>query len=1117
MPTITFDEQPILTLQPKFEFDGDVTNTISASGQIRTDSASDRTPVLGPISGSFGAPVSVWFANPVQDASVRVGHIGTPGSTAVRFLDANGTLLSEQIIDTEGFATVSYTAVFKGITTVEAAPVSRDPAGFAMDDLTFGENFVFPQPDIDPLPNGPRPGTDETETLHLGDARKALGSTLRDRLGFLDYEDSFTLDFDRPTELTFSVVMDSSPNVVTETTITFAPGRQYFEVTVPVDAYPDSEGYRLFIGGYRDRTDAAAARAHQAGVNLGQSLTKAGAVDFADIASGIAQAGLRNGSDARVFYEGLSKGLGKFAVLLDLIFRIDDVVNSDDPPREMFIQYVDFALGLLFAWGGTQVGGAVGATFAGIGATVGAPLGGFSAGVTYSLTMSNAVQEAAGTYWDTDIAPNLPALQAGIDGVLDQSFPLSVTHDLVQAVTFDADWYLNTYPDAHAAIASGAMPSAYAHFVAVGAAQGHLPHEGGASIDPATLVGGGIDPATLASASWNTTAFQAEVLTLPGDGLSAGESDVIDAILALRQLGPLSIGMDPYLMAIAHRKALDLVHDPVSTPEARAMTGGPDWEDLWSNGKGLRDGISDIPTNLDDVISGDPWNLITAHVNGQMVMVVAQSADPSPDAVVSAFMAQPEGRAFLTNPNLNAIGIAEYGGIWVLMASLGIERPVFNNTETALPQLDRSGGDSGEWMALGTWQGTLDGGGGNDQLFGGRLADVLRGGADDDRLSGGAGDDTQEGGQGRDSLDGGEGNDRLFGDSFGLSDADEIAAQVFRLYRATLGRDPDAGGWLGWTERIDSGALDLTETSARFVASPEFQNTYGALDNAGFVDLLYRNVLNRSSDPDGLQGWLTALADGATRAEIVLGFSESPEFTGATRSSAQTAIDTSDPAAWSDDVFRIYRAALDRPPDVGGFANWTGRLANGLGQEALAAGFTGSPEFQNTYGVLSDAAFVELLYQNVLNRTSDAGGLRNWLDALAAGASREAVLLGFSNSTEFVNATRLPLEAWMRNQGPDDTLSGQSGENVLAGGLFADHFVFSAQTGGTHTLRDLEAWDTLVFNGFGYANATAIRSHLTDTAQGLMFSDQGVQVFIEDWSLTHLSDRMLVSDQMLSG
>jgi Ca2+-binding RTX toxin-like protein len=76
----------------------------------------------------------------------------------------------------------------------------------------------------------------------------------------------------------------------------------------------------------------------------------------------------------------------------------------------------------------------------------------------------------------------------------------------------------------------------------------------------------------------------------------------------------------------------------------------------------------------------------------------------------------------------------------------------------------------------------LIGGEGDDRLYGGKGCDTLEGGTGDDRLHGGQGHDTLRGGAGDDRLHGGQGRDLLFGD-----EGDD------RLYGG-LGRDMLFGG-----------------------------------------------------------------------------------------------------------------------------------------------------------------------------------------------------------------------------------------------------------------------------------------------------------------------------------
>ena len=81
------------------------------------------------------------------------------------------------------------------------------------------------------------------------------------------------------------------------------------------------------------------------------------------------------------------------------------------------------------------------------------------------------------------------------------------------------------------------------------------------------------------------------------------------------------------------------------------------------------------------------------------------------------------------------------------------------------------------------------------------------------RLTGGAGADTLTGVGGRDTIEGVGDADRLTGmagDDILLGGTvrpvwDAVAAQVFRLYHATLDRDPDMAGLLSWHDRLTGG------------------------------------------------------------------------------------------------------------------------------------------------------------------------------------------------------------------------------------------------------------------------------------------------------------------------
>ena len=111
----------------------------------------------------------------------------------------------------------------------------------------------------------------------------------------------------------------------------------------------------------------------------------------------------------------------------------------------------------------------------------------------------------------------------------------------------------------------------------------------------------------------------------------------------------------------------------------------------------------------------------------------------------------------------------------------------------------------------------------------------------------------------------------------GIWDRDEEAAQVARMYDTALGRSPDVGGLGFWTQNIDAGRLTLQDMADQFVGSTEFRTAYPSLTNRDFVQRIYENTLDRPGDPGGVDYWTGVLDRGATRAQVVTGFSESAE------------------------------------------------------------------------------------------------------------------------------------------------------------------------------------------------------------------------------------------------
>ncbi len=225
-----------------------------------------------------------------------------------------------------------------------------------------------------------------------------------------------------------------------------------------------------------------------------------------------------------------------------------------------------------------------------------------------------------------------------------------------------------------------------------------------------------------------------------------------------------------------------------------------------------------------------------------------------------------------------------------------------------------------------------------------------------------------------------------------------LDGQVARLYLAFFGRPADTPGLAFWLEQRASGAT-IDDIAAAFADSDEFRALAGDPDDAAFVDKVYLNVLGRSPDAAGRDFWVGRLASGMSRGELVVAFSDAPEFVSLT--------DTVPPTSGSAGaVTRLYWAFLQRAPEGAGLNYWSGEVDAGRADlSTVSDSFANSAEFAATYGTLSNQEFLDLVYDNVLGRRADDRGFNYWLSQLEAGASRGDLMLAFANSPEFILRT----------------------------------------------------------------------------------------------------------------
>ncbi|OYV85111.1 MAG: hypothetical protein B7Z73_14210, partial [Planctomycetia bacterium 21-64-5] len=150
---------------------------------------------------------------------------------------------------------------------------------------------------------------------------------------------------------------------------------------------------------------------------------------------------------------------------------------------------------------------------------------------------------------------------------------------------------------------------------------------------------------------------------------------------------------------------------------------------------------------------------------------------------------------------------------------------------------------------------------------------------------------------------------------------DDVVSQAYEHY---LGRTPDATGLHYWNQQLQAGLTD-EQLEAKFIGSSEYYQHSGGTDK-GWVDHMYFDLLGRAPDLQGETYWVAALAGGASRSSVALGFAASAEREG-------------------NIVQEDYETFLGRPASASEVNGWVMGFENGLTNEDVIAGFIASNEF----------------------------------------------------------------------------------------------------------------------------------------------------------------------------
>jgi hypothetical protein len=109
------------------------------------------------------------------------------------------------------------------------------------------------------------------------------------------------------------------------------------------------------------------------------------------------------------------------------------------------------------------------------------------------------------------------------------------------------------------------------------------------------------------------------------------------------------------------------------------------------------------------------------------------------------------------------------------------------------------------------------------------------------------------------------------------------------------------------------------------------------------------------------------------------------------------------PSQNAGSVYMLYKAAFNRPSDAGGMGYWISLKDGGADiVTSIAQGFVNSAEFIGKYGSNpTNASYISNLYQNVLGRAGEAGGVAYWTGEMNAGrVSKAQALVQFATLPE---------------------------------------------------------------------------------------------------------------------
>lgn len=226
---------------------------------------------------------------------------------------------------------------------------------------------------------------------------------------------------------------------------------------------------------------------------------------------------------------------------------------------------------------------------------------------------------------------------------------------------------------------------------------------------------------------------------------------------------------------------------------------------------------------------------------------------------------------------------------------------------------------------------------------------------------------------------------------------DPIENFVERLYKNMLGRDFDEEGLRYWADALAADELSGNEIADSFYFSAEFEGISEKASDDEFVKIMYDTFFGREADCGGLKYWVDSLSDKInSRDDVYKAFLSSDEWSDICKANKISVCHYN----VEDFVKRLYSNILGRDADVEGMNFWVNELKS-LNRTAatVAYGFFDSEEYLASNK--SDDSYCKDLYATLMGRKADEAGMEYWLKVLSDGESRGFVFNKFATSAEF--------------------------------------------------------------------------------------------------------------------